>query len=183
MKELFSIIIAMFLFSNFAFSQNKLLEVDIIPTGDQQYEGIFLNRNSGFLSFVNGTSLAGEFQPRISAQAYSDVSPGLVLVGTPSLINSNSRGILLRGGEFASLSMGNILEVSNFTTSLLTINYNGYLGLGTTNAKAELHLADGDVFIEDINSGVIMKSNNGNCWRYQPDNNGLLIGTAVTCPN
>lgn len=60
---------------------------------------------------------------------------------------------------------------------------NDGLGIGTTAPQSKLHVKDGDIFLEDINSGVIMKSSNGQCWRYTPDNSGQLIPTAVTCPN
>ncbi len=59
----------------------------------------------------------------------------------------------------------------------------GRLGIATDQPKSKLHIADGDVYIENISSGVIIKSPNGNCWRYAPDNSGTLIGTSINCPN
>jgi hypothetical protein len=47
----------------------------------------------------------------------------------------------------------------------MRIASNGYVGIGTAAPAARLQVADGDVYIEDINNGVIMKSPNGNCWR------------------
>ncbi len=57
------------------------------------------------------------------------------------------------------------------------------LGIGTTNPAAKLQITQGDVYIEDIGQGVIMKSPDGQCWRYTPDNNGQLVPSAVACPN
>lgn len=57
------------------------------------------------------------------------------------------------------------------------------LGIGTTAPRSKLHVNDGDIFIEDIHSGVIMRSSNGQCWRYTPDNSGQLIPTAIACPD
>jgi|GEM_PF-1590164 len=50
----------------------------------------------------------------------------------------------------------------------------GSVGLGTQQPKARLHIAQGDVFIEDIEYGIIMKSPDGNCWKGTLTNNGQL---------
>lgn len=60
---------------------------------------------------------------------------------------------------------------------------NGFLGLGTATPKATIHVADGDVYIEDIGSGVIMKSPNGQCWRMTIDDTGAFNSTSIQCPN
>jgi hypothetical protein len=65
----------------------------------------------------------------------------------------------------------------------MTISTIGNVGVGTTEPKSKLQISDGDIYIEDINKGVIMKSQNGQCWRYTPDNTGQLVATAVSCPN
>lgn len=42
---------------------------------------------------------------------------------------------------------------------------------------------NGDVYIEDIDKGIIMKSPDGRCWRGQLDNNGTLNFTVLeNCP-
>jgi hypothetical protein len=40
----------------------------------------------------------------------------------------------------------------------------------------------GDIFMEDISSGIIMKSPNGQCWRGTVTDGGTLQFTEVTCP-
>ena len=65
----------------------------------------------------------------------------------------------------------------------LFIEKGGNVGLSTINPKSKLHLSQGDIFIEDINSGVIMKSPNGQCWRMSVSNSGQSEFTAITCPN
>ena len=151
-------------------SPNNRLEVSLDSTGDLFGEGIELNRNNGSLKMFNGTTLLGEFQPRISGVSDSDISPGLTMVGTPSLINSNARGILFRAGETAHMFAGNLFEFDNFSNTLFVVDYRGFLGVGTTQPNAKIQVSDGDVYIEDINNGVVMKSPNGQCWRYPPDN-------------
>lgn len=50
----------------------------------------------------------------------------------------------------------------------------GNVGIGTTDPKARLQIADGDIFIQDINKGIIMKSPDGSCWRGTMNNSGQL---------
>jgi hypothetical protein len=47
--------------------------------------------------------------------------------------------------------------------------------------KSKLHIFNGDVNIDQIGSGIILKSPNGQCWRVTIDNTGNLIRTAITC--
>lgn len=65
---------------------------------------------------------------------------------------------------------------------------NSYLAIGSYDGhasipKSRLHVFNGDVNIDQIGSGIILKSPNGNCWRITIDNSGNLIRTAITCPN
>ncbi len=48
--------------------------------------------------------------------------------------------------------------------------------------RSKLHVRGGDTFIEDVGSGVIIKSPDGNCWRLTPDNSGNSVWTSITCP-
>lgn len=64
---------------------------------------------------------------------------------------------------------------------------NNYIGIGDTTfyptvPKATLHIKTGDVYLEQIAKGIIMKSPNGNCWRITIDDAGNLVRTAITCP-
>jgi hypothetical protein len=58
----------------------------------------------------------------------------------------------------------------------------GNLGLGTTNPAAKLQVTDGDIYISDIEKGIIMKSPDGNCWRGVLDNSGQLVFSSIDCP-
>jgi len=65
----------------------------------------------------------------------------------------------------------------------MILDSDGDLGIGTTNPSAKLQVKDGDIYIEDINKGVIMKSPDGNCWRITIDNTGAMISNLLyTCP-
>jgi hypothetical protein len=56
----------------------------------------------------------------------------------------------------------------------------GNVGIGTDHPDAKLQVTGGDIFIEDINRGIIMKSPDGNCWRGILNNQGQLEFTMVS---
>ncbi|NNE14058.1 MAG: hypothetical protein HKN51_03725 [Saprospiraceae bacterium] len=86
-----------------------------------------------------------------------------------------------RGGMFFATNN----EPTGWSNSLIrmTITTTGEVGVGTTNPQEKLQVSNGNVYIEDINNGVIMRAPNGNCFLYKPDNTGQLVSTAITCPN
>jgi hypothetical protein len=57
----------------------------------------------------------------------------------------------------------------------------GNMGIGTSDPVARLQIANGDIFIENIDRGIIMKSPDGNCWRGTLNNSGMLEFTQVDC--
>lgn len=59
----------------------------------------------------------------------------------------------------------------------------GYLGLGTEDPVAKLHVANGDIYIGDIDYGIIMKSPDGQCWRGTINDFGSLIFQPIVCPD
>ena len=59
----------------------------------------------------------------------------------------------------------------------------GGLGVGTTSPNSQFEIAKGDVFIKNIHRGVIMKSPSGKCFRMQPNDEGILKGTEIACPD
>jgi hypothetical protein len=54
------------------------------------------------------------------------------------------------------------------------------VGIGTLNPLAKLQV-NGDVFIEDENSGLILKSPDGQCWKITVNNSGELTTTSINC--
>jgi hypothetical protein len=57
----------------------------------------------------------------------------------------------------------------------------GNVGIGTSSPIVKLHVSDGDIFIDDIEKGIVMKSPDGNCWRGTLDNTGQLNFVKVNC--
>ncbi|MCD4792176.1 MAG: T9SS type A sorting domain-containing protein [Bacteroidales bacterium] len=57
----------------------------------------------------------------------------------------------------------------------------GNVGIGTNAPETKLHISEGDIYLEDINSGIIMKSPDGQCWKGKVDNSGQLNFENIDC--
>lgn len=73
--------------------------------------------------------------------------------------------------------------ITNYPLERMRLSSDGNFGIGTTDPASKIQVTGGDVFIEDINSGVIMKSPNGSCWRMTINDDGSVKTTSVPCPN
>jgi len=56
------------------------------------------------------------------------------------------------------------------------------LGIGTDSPKTKVEVAEGDVYISNIDNGIIMKSPDGGCWKGTLDNSGNLNFISIECP-
>ena len=61
-------------------------------------------------------------------------------------------------------------------------NNNGNLGLGVKNPKAKIEIQNGDIYINNPNNGIILKSSDGSCWRVTINNSGEFVKTKIDCP-
>ncbi len=57
------------------------------------------------------------------------------------------------------------------------------VGIGTDTPSTKLEVKGGDVFINNQNSGLLMKSPDGKCWKIEVANDGSLKTKLVDCPN
>lgn len=87
---------------------------------------------------------------------------------------------------------GNIHFVTNSTvgsapTMRMVVMNTGNVGIGNfspyTNPLARLHIQDGDIYLQNPSTGVIMKSSNGQCWRLSVSNTGQPSFSLISCPN
>ena len=62
-------------------------------------------------------------------------------------------------------------------------NNTGYVGIGTLTPQSKLHVAEGDIYIDNLHRGVIFKTSNGLCFRLKLTDEGRVITQAVTCPD
>jgi hypothetical protein len=98
-------------------------------------------------------------------------------------INTNGKSLSIS----TSSENGSIRFLSNPYQSglieMMRLDVNGKLGLGTKTPHAKLEIADGDVYIDNCNNGIIMKSPNGQCWRGNINDEGVLEFVSVPCPS
>jgi hypothetical protein len=93
--------------------------------------------------------------------------------------------------QYAQISLGtHTIRAGNAENMVFTSAPNkhfafmtGNLGIGTTEPVAKLQVTDGDIYIEDIDRGIIMRSPDGQCWRGKVSNNGTLEFNPVDCSN
>lgn len=90
--------------------------------------------------------------------------------------------IMLAG---ANKSKGLILRATNPDGDIKFVTGGQSLSNERLNLNADglLKLRSGDIYIEDIDSGVIMKSPNGQCWRMTVNNSGQPEYNSINCPN
>ena len=102
------------------------------------------------------------------------------------IISSNGNGMII-GAIKNNLKPGVIKFVSGQSPGTtfnerMRIDSTGMVGIGTKSPSSKLQVADGDIYISDIEKGIIMKSPDGNCWKGVLDNSGQLIFTNIDCP-
>ena len=99
---------------------------------------------------------------------------------------SSGAGLILRAGN--PNTGGGTLKFQTGWTSLgasyerMRIDGIGNVGIGTNAPKTKLQVTTGDVYVENPDKGIILKSPNGSCWRVTIGNDGNFVRTSITCP-
>jgi len=88
--------------------------------------------------------------------------------------------------DFAQKSFG-IFNATKLSWVLNTEGLSNNVAIGSYNYKQEvpksrLHVFNGDVNINDIGRGIIMKSPNGQCWRVTVSDTGSFVSSSIPCP-
>ena len=58
----------------------------------------------------------------------------------------------------------------------------GNMGFGTAIPNTKVQVRNGDIYVESIGTGVILKSPNGSCFRITISDMGELLTDAISCP-
>ncbi len=91
-------------------------------------------------------------------------------------------------GEYASLQLGNSIHsiTSNNIKGIEFNSENNFIfnginsGFGVEEPKAKVHI-NGDLLFEHSLNGIIMKSEDGNCWKGTISNTGELVFSQIDC--
>ncbi|MDD3861062.1 MAG: hypothetical protein PHW83_12760 [Bacteroidales bacterium] len=141
-------------------------------------------------------NIIGEERMRIVGKEHSfegiDILPGNVGIGTkhPTQkidVVGNARIRQVPPGDFDRalvIDGDGVLHWRNFEgggpDTSLGGNTQGFVGVGTDNPIAALHVANGDIAVTDDDSGIILKASNGdNYFRILVDDNGNLYTEQV----
>lgn len=151
--------------------ERNILKLHNNINGPKAYTGMILQTGSDV-----GSSVIQDYSTLYTASLPYDFA-GFLNIG-----NSNN-GIMFHARKQGIIKFyTGFDETAGAGIERLRIDSAGNLGLGTTNPVAKFQVADGDIYISDIDKGIIMKSPDGNCWRGTLDNSGQLGFTSIDCP-
>jgi hypothetical protein len=85
------------------------------------------------------------------------------------------------GTRIAKSQEGSAAQAAVLTITFSLQNVNN-VGIGQAAPVSKLQVKDGDVFVETIGAGVILKSPDGKCWKLTVTNDGTVQAVSVTCP-
>lgn len=144
-------------------------------------------------AFISNGNVPGVFEGNAAIFTSSSVWHTSVVMLDSSVGPDNRYTFSLGGSGNTAVGPGNwgIYNHNIPKFALLIDRFTNNIGIGMNNIgnnnveqpKSKLHIFNGDVNIDQIGSGIILKSPNGQCWRVTIDNTGNLVRTAITCPN
>jgi hypothetical protein len=128
---------------------------------------------------LSGIQLSS-FNESLTYGSFVNVNPNSVSVSHADTVNSTSSYFEATASGFFLLSNKSHLVLQDESSLAGAGAFN--VGIGTNNPTSKLTVGDGDVYITDVASGVVIPSPDGTCWRLTPDNSGNTVWTSITCP-
>jgi hypothetical protein len=188
-----SVVLGMFLKTNTSpaivlgagFDQNNRLENDVpysMMIGFGSTKPTLFVSPSGGVNNTGRIGIGNVTDPQAKLHIKADANEDASLRLEPTGSTYNAVVYFTNSGHAIKAKTGGHLTFNTQSTKGFVFE-TGNVGIGSTDPAAKLHIADGDVFIEDINRGIIMKSPNGQCWRGIMTDQGMLSFTQSTCPN
>ncbi|MEM6377442.1 MAG: hypothetical protein AAF705_04460 [Bacteroidota bacterium] len=162
----------------------KIKIVDDVASGTERSFIRLRNTNSGIGSSVSIALESNDGQFGTAIGLTSD-SYGLIPdFNRMGVISSNGAGFsIYSSSDYGSLRFyTNRDPLTNAIAERMRIDAQGNIGIGTSEPKAKLQVKQGDVYLESIGAGVIMRSTSGQCWRLTIDNVGRTQTEAIDCP-
>lgn len=104
-----------------------------------------------------------------------------VAADSNDLIPRSGQGDLVFTNEAYGTGGGYIFGTDVPSQACVKITDDCKVGIGTDAPVSKLDVKGGDVNIEDIGSGVIMKSPDGQCWRMTVSDIGQPVITSINC--
>ena len=131
---------------------------------------------------ADATTKYGSFMGRHYTNSEENIT-GMLLTSSS---NALSGGTVSIGGGITSANAVNLIKFYTATTNTtlqgterMRIDNSGNVGIGTVSPVSKLDISGGDVEVQDIASGIIMKSPDGTRYRVTVANGGTLSVAAV----
>ncbi|PYS50159.1 MAG: hypothetical protein DMF68_08100 [Acidobacteria bacterium] len=120
----------------------------------------------------------GITEPRGKLDIERATSDGGVILRLGDLGSGTTNFNFSRDGSNGALKIqGNQVGSNN----IALVPASGNVGIGTSDPKARLHVAGGNLYVANPN-GVIITSPNGACWLLTVSNAGALSSISIPCP-
>jgi hypothetical protein len=158
---------------------------------------IELDPEGGNNFYVLGTNALASVPYALQAKNAEEVNwqnirnkPNIITVATPPLVISDTLLSIPMADSATDgyLSAADWNKFNNKGSSQWGMkNHNQYytagnVGIGTKFPTSSLEVAKGDIYVKDINRGIIMTSPDGQCWKGTMTNSGTLEFSVVPCP-
>lgn len=169
---------------------------------DTQEASVFELDRKGIVASVKPLDVGSHFEGFVTKDCPSQVispdtceprfrlnsAPYMQLEMGPGGLNRTTDVAIRRPGDpqsapALSFLVGNDVRTSSPSNEAMHIGADRTIGVGTSDPKAKLHVAAGNVYISDPGGGIILKSPNGTlCSLISLSDAGVLVPTMIACP-